>query len=114
MRQLVPSWNTGTVFEPPPTTTAPIPAVSVCVALVTHALVPAVPVGRLATVTGVVFTKLLRVIEVPEALPKFAAMYASKSEILDLRASPLLVENTGSWSPLLSASKLDSWLIVVM
>jgi hypothetical protein len=84
------------------------------VALFTHALVPAVPVGRLATATGVVLTKSVRVIEEPAALPKFAAMYDSKSEILDLRASPLPVENTGSWSPLLRVSKLDSWLIVVM
>jgi hypothetical protein len=84
------------------------------VALVTHARVPAVPVGRLATATGVVFTKSVSVIDVPAALPKFAAMKDNNSEILDLRASPLPVENTGSWSPLLSVSKLDSWLIVVM
>ena len=56
MRQLEPSQNTGTVLEPPPATTAPIPAVSAALELFTAIRIPASAVdavGNDATATGV-------------------------------------------------------------
>jgi hypothetical protein len=56
MRQFVPSQNTGTVLEPPPATTAPIPAVKAALELFTAIRMPAIAddaVGNDATATGV-------------------------------------------------------------